>query len=101
MAESSQAINHVAITFPDQATWQQQLEFLQREGIGFHRPINHGMTHGVNISDPSGYGVRILYESPRKVWEGDVDGTLNYAERLTYPRRESVGGRRLERPNFW
>ncbi|MFT5392294.1 MAG: catechol-2,3-dioxygenase [Gammaproteobacteria bacterium] len=57
----------VAITLPEQAAWQ-QLEFLQREGIGFHRRINHGMTHSVYDSDPNGYGMGVLYELPRNVW---------------------------------
>ncbi len=48
--------------------------------------INHvaitGMTHSVYISDPDGHGIEVLYELPREVWEGDIDGAQNYAEQL-------------------
>jgi catechol 2,3-dioxygenase len=40
------------------------------------------MTHSVYISDPNGYGIEVLYELPREVWEGDIDAALNYAEAL-------------------
>jgi catechol 2,3-dioxygenase len=40
------------------------------------------MTHSVYINDPNGYGIEVLYELPRDVWEGDIDAALNYAERL-------------------
>src|SRR6266540_2777367 len=59
-----------------------QLAFLQSRGVTFHRRINHGMTHSVYISDPNGYGIEVLYELPREVWEGDIDAALNYAEPL-------------------
>jgi len=50
--------------------------------VTFHRRINHGMTHSVYISDPDGHGIEVLYELPREVWEGDIDGAQNYAEQL-------------------
>ena len=40
------------------------------------------MTHSLYIHDPNGYGVELLYELPREVWEGDIDGALNYAQSL-------------------
>jgi len=40
------------------------------------------MTHSVYIIDPNGYGIEVLYELPREVWEDDIDVALNYAERL-------------------
>jgi catechol 2,3-dioxygenase len=40
------------------------------------------MTHSLYIHDPNGYGVELLYELPREVWEGDIDGALNHAENL-------------------
>jgi catechol 2,3-dioxygenase len=40
------------------------------------------MTHSLYINDPNGYGIEVLYELPREVWEGDIDAALNYAERL-------------------
>jgi catechol 2,3-dioxygenase len=82
MSDSQVAINHVAITLPSREAWLKQLAFLQSKGITFHRRINHGMTHSVYISDPNGYGIEVLYELPREVWEGDIDAALNYAEPL-------------------
>ena len=43
---------------------------------------NHGMTHSVYINDPDGNGIEVLYELPRKVWEGDIDAALNYFKPL-------------------
>ena len=40
------------------------------------------MTHSVYISDPNGYGVELLYELPRQLWERDIDAGLNYLELL-------------------
>jgi catechol 2,3-dioxygenase len=76
------AINHLAITLPNRDAWLKQLEFLQAKGVPFHRRINHGMAHSVYISDPNGYGVELLYELEREVWEGDIDEALNYVETL-------------------
>lgn len=76
------AVNHVALMLPDREAWLKQLEFLQSKGVKFHRRINHGMAHSVYISDPNGYGVELLYELERKVWEGGIDEALNYVESL-------------------
>ena len=77
-----QAINHIAIAMPDRETWQKRLAFLQSRGVKFHLRINHGVTHSVYISDPNGYGVELLYELPRHLWERDIDAGLNYLELL-------------------
>ena len=82
MSGSPVAINHVAIALPSREAWLKQIAFLQSKGVTFHRRINHGMTHSVYISDPNGYGIEVLYELPREVWEGDIDAALNYAEPL-------------------
>jgi catechol 2,3-dioxygenase len=80
--KSPQAVNHVAVLLPDRETWLEQLEFLQAQGVKFHRRINHGMAHSVYISDPDGYGVELLYELPRETWEGGINEALNYVESL-------------------
>lgn len=82
MFENTLAINHVAITLPNREAWQKQLAFLQQKGVPFHWRVNHGVTHSVYISDPNGYGVEVLYELPRDVWEKDIDAALNYIEGL-------------------
>jgi len=73
------AINHIAIALPDRQAWLRQLAFLQAKGVPFDRRVDHGMTHSVYIHDPNGYGVELLYELPREVWEGDIDAALNWA----------------------
>lgn len=77
-----QAINHIAIAMPNRESWLKKLTFLQERGVKFHLRVNHGMTHSVYISDPNGYGVELLYELPREIWEGDIDAGLNYFELL-------------------
>jgi catechol 2,3-dioxygenase len=44
----------------------------------FDRRVEHGMTHSLYIHDPNGCGVELVYELPREVWEGDIDGALNW-----------------------
>ena len=83
-------LNHVAIAWPDRASWLKQLAFLRSKGVPFHRRVNHGMTHSVYISDPDGHGIEVLYELPREVWEGDIDGAQNHAEQLPTEGAESL-----------
>ena len=90
MSNSQVAINHVAIMLPSREAWLKQIAFLQSKGVTFHRRINHGMTHSVYISDPNGYGIEVLYELPREVWEGDIDAALNYAEALPTQGEEAL-----------
>ncbi len=79
-AEGAPAVNHIAITLPDRESWLRQLAWVKSRGVAFDRRIDHGMTHSLYIRDPNGYGVEILYELPREVWEGDIDGALNYID---------------------
>ena len=83
-------LNHVAIAWADRESWLRQVAFLREKGVPFHRRINHGMTHSVYISDPDGHGIEVLYELPREVWEGDIDGAQNYAEQLPTEGDESL-----------
>jgi catechol 2,3-dioxygenase len=48
------------------------------------------MTHSVYIEDPDGHGIEVLYELPREVWEGDIDGAQNYAESLPLEGPEAL-----------
>jgi catechol 2,3-dioxygenase len=77
-----QAINHIAIAMPNREAWLKRLAFLQSRGVKFNLRINHGVTHSVYISDPNGYGVELLYELPREMWERDIDAGLNYLKLL-------------------
>lgn len=76
------AVNHIAIAFPTRDAWLGRLEYLQGRGVKFNRRVDHGMTHSLYINDPNGYGVELLYELPRDMWEGDIDAALNYARSL-------------------
>ena len=82
MFEASSAVNHVAVTYPDQESWKRQVEFLVDNGVEINLRVDHGMTHSVYINDPNGYGVEVLYDLPKEVWEHDVNGALNYGARL-------------------
>jgi catechol-2,3-dioxygenase len=73
------AINHIAITYPSRDEWLAHLDYLQAKGVKFDLRIEHGMTHSAYIHDPNGYGVEMVYDLPREVWEGDLDAALNYA----------------------
>src|SRR5580692_5186715 len=76
------AVNHIAITLPNRDAWLKQLAYLQSRGVKFDRRVNHGMTHSLYIHDPNGYGVELLYDLPREIWEGDIDAALNYSKAL-------------------
>jgi len=77
--EMPTAIGHIAISLANRESWLRQLEYLQGRGVKFNRRIEHGMTHSLYINDPNGYGIELLYELPREVWEGDIDAALNFA----------------------
>jgi catechol-2,3-dioxygenase len=90
MFNSTLAVNHIGITLPSRDAWLKQLAFLQSKGVAFHEHTNHGMTHSVYISDPNGYGIEVLYELPRVVWENDIDAALNYSEQLPTEGAEAL-----------
>jgi catechol 2,3-dioxygenase len=95
-----QAINHIAIAMPDRETWLKRLTFLQSQGVKFHLRINHGVTHSVYISDPNGYGVELLYELPREMWERDIDAGLNYLALLPTEGPAALVDDRENAPSF-
>ncbi len=76
------ALNHIAIAMADREAWLEKLADLQAQGVKFDMRVNHGVSHSVYISDPNGYGVEILYELPRVLWENDIEAGLNYLEIL-------------------
>lgn len=90
MFNQPSAINHIAITLPDRDAWLRQLAFLQSTGVPFNRRVDHGMTHSLYVNDPNGYGVELLYDLPREVWEGDVDAALNYAAELPLEGKDAL-----------
>ncbi len=94
------AINHIAITLPNREAWLAQLAFLQDRGVAFDRRVEHGMTHSLYIHDPNGYGVELLYELPREVWEGDIDAALNYAMAVPTEGPEALADRTEDVPIF-
>lgn len=72
------AIGHIALTLPDRESWLKQLAFLQKSGVAFERRVEHGMTHSLYIRDPNGYTVELLYETPRELWEGNIQAALTH-----------------------
>ena len=94
------AVNHVALAYPDRDAWLRQLAFLQSKGVKFDLRVEHGMTHSLYIHDPNGYGIELLYELPREVWENDIDGALNYSVRLPTEGRQALVNRQSGLPNF-
>ena len=94
------AINHIAIGMPSREAWMKKLADLQARGVKFHLRINHGVTHSVYISDPNGYGVELLYELPREMWEGDIDAGLNYLELLPTEGEEALKDDLENSPRF-
>jgi catechol 2,3-dioxygenase len=94
------AINHIAVTMPSREAWIRQMEFMQARGIKFRRRVDHGMTHSVYITDPNGYGVEVLYELPREIWEGNVDDALNYAQVLPTEGEAALQDKREGVPVF-
>jgi catechol-2,3-dioxygenase len=98
MSGMPMAIGHIAITLPDRESWLRQLAYLQSRNIRFNRRVEHGMTHSLYINDPNGYGVELLYELPREVWEGDIDGALNHAVAVPTEGPEALQDRSEDLP---
>jgi catechol 2,3-dioxygenase len=94
------AINHIAIAMPDRDSWLAKLEELQQKNVKFYMRINHGVTHSVYISDPNGYGVELLYELPRDMWENDIDAGLNHLELLPTEGKEALVDDLANAPRF-
>ncbi len=95
-----QAINHVAFAMPDRESWMEKLADLQAKGVKFNMRVNHGVTHSVYINDPNGYGVELLYELPREMWENDIDAGLNYLELLPTEGPEALEDDLENAPRF-
>lgn len=94
------AINHIAITYPNREAWLQQLTYLQAKGVKFDRRVEHGMTHSLYIHDPNGYGVELLYDLPREIWERDIDAALNFAVAVPTEGAEALVDRSADLPVF-
>ena len=94
------AVNHIAIALPNREAWLTQLAYLQEKGVKFNRRVEHGMTHSLYINDPNGYGVELLYELPREVWEGDIDAALNFAVTLPTEGADALSDRVEDVPVF-
>ena len=94
------AINHIAIAMPSREAFVSKLAELQEKGVKFNMRVNHGVTHSVYISDPNGYGVELLYELPREMWEGDIDAGINYFEPLPTEGPEALVDDLESAPSF-
>lgn len=74
-----QALNHVAIAYPNREAWQQQIHFLMDRGVKLHGRIDRGVTLSIHLNDPDGNEIELVHELPREQWEGDIDAALNRA----------------------
>ncbi|HYB11141.1 MAG TPA: VOC family protein [Alphaproteobacteria bacterium] len=72
-----QALNHVAIEYPDKETWEKQIDFLIARGVALHRRVERGVTHSIHLTDPNGNEIELVCELPRALWENDIDAGLN------------------------
>ena len=100
MSGGMSAISHIAIAYPDRDAWLKQLAYLQERGVKFDRRVDHGMTHSLYIHDPNGYGVEFVYDLPREVWQGDIEGALNYVKVLPTEGAEALEDRVEGVPHF-
>ena len=50
--------------------------------------------------DPNGYGVELLYELPREMWERDIDAGLNYLKLLPTEGPEALVDDLENAPSF-
>lgn len=98
--EAPCAIAHVAIAYPTREAWLERIAWVQACGVKFGRRIEHGMTHSLYIRDPNGYGVELLYELPRAMWEGDIDAALNYIRSLPTEGPAALEDNPAESPVF-
>jgi catechol-2,3-dioxygenase len=96
----TQAINHIAIAMPNRESWLKKLKDMQAKGVKFNMRVNHGVTHSVYINDPNGYGVELLYELPREMWEADIDEGLNYLELLPTEGKDALKDDLESAPRF-
>ena len=78
-AAAAQTLDHIAIEYPDEAAWLAQIRFLRGRGVALHRLVERGTTHSIHLSDPNGIEIELVFELPRALWEGDIDGALNRA----------------------
>ena len=74
-----QALDHVAIEYPSEASWRAQIRFLTERGVALHRLIERGATHSIHLTDPNGIAVELVFELPREQWENDIEGALDRA----------------------
>jgi catechol 2,3-dioxygenase len=100
MSGMPMAIGHIALSLPNREAWLRQLKYLQDRGVKFNRRVEHGMTHSLYINDPNGYGIELLYELPRDVWEGDIDAALNFAVAVPTEGPEALSDRIEDVPVF-
>ncbi len=72
-----QTLDHVAVEYPSEQAWREQIRFLQSRGVALHRLVERGATHSIHVTDPNGIEVELVFELPRAQWEHDIEGALN------------------------
>ena len=74
--------NHISIKYASRDSWLQQVGWLKKNRVKFHRRTNHGSHHSVYGSDPNGYGIEVTYDLPHSVWGHNIQAAEAYSERI-------------------
>lgn len=80
---SGQTLNHVAIAYPSEAAFKQQIAFLMARGVALHRRVDRGVTRSIHLKDPDGNEIELVHELPRTAWEADIQAALDHAVELS------------------
>src|ERR1700679_3150133 len=76
---SPQVFNHVAVTYPSREAWLRQIRFLHEKGVLVENQVRRVATHSIDLHDPDGNEIELIYEHPRAEWEGDINAAVNHA----------------------
>src|SRR5579871_2554590 len=82
-ASGGQALHHVAIAYPTEAAFRQQIAFLVARGVALHRRVDRGVTRSIHLKDPDGNEIELVHELPRTAWEGNIQAALDHAVELS------------------
>lgn len=72
-----QRLDHLAIDYPDEASWRSQIAFLQSRGVPLHRMIERGATWSIHVEDPDGLEIELVFDRPRDQWAHDIPSAIN------------------------
>ncbi|MDH0863172.1 VOC family protein [Mitsuaria sp. GD03876] len=80
-----QRLDHLAIEYASEASWREQIRFLQSRGVTLHDLVERGATWSIHARDPDGLEIELVFERPRSEWEDDIQAAVNRAQRHPLP----------------